>query len=362
MKTIKIGFAGFWRNFDPDKFCLYQVLKKHYDVEICEDPDYIICSGFYFYDYIDKPQVRIFFSSENFTPDFNLVDYAITFYPIQFLDRHYSFPCLVDSFDVYHALEGKDRNYPDTIMAQKTYFASLIASHDSENNLRSKLFHLLSKYKRVESLGELLYNMPNGEKVSRSDGSKKEFLKKCKFTLCCESLKHEGFVTEKILEALEADTIPIYYGSSTVTDIINKDAFINLSDYNTLEDAVARIMELDSDDEQYLKMLRQPIFTDPDFIEKKMRGLEEYLCGIFDQPLEQAYRRSRAYMPNEYEKMLRFGKKFVCSTEQIYDMRADLIKKRNQIVDPVIDGVKKLGIQVLGKEKFDEMKQNLKKN
>lgn len=360
MKTIKIGFSGFWRNFDPEKFCLYQVLKKHYDVQICDDPDYVICSSFRFYDYVDKPQVRIFFSSENYTPDFNLVDYGISFYPIVFLDRHYSFPCLVDSFDVIHALEGKSRAYPDSILEQKTYFASLIASHDSENNLRSELFHLLSKYKRVESLGPLLYNMPNGETVSREDGSKRAFLNKCKFTLCCESLSHGGFITEKILEALEADTIPIYYGSSTITDVINKDAFINLADYDTLQNAVDRIIELDNDDEQYLKMLRQPIFADPDFIEKKMRGLEAFLCHIFDQPVEKAYRRCDAYMPKEYEKNICFGKKFVISIDHRYAIRQDIIEARDRMLDPVIAGTKKLIAGTLGESALSSLKQKLK--
>ena len=360
MKTIKIGFSGFWRNFDPEKFCLYQVLKKHYDVQICDDPDYVICSSFRFYDYVDKPQVRIFFSSENYTPDFNLIDYGISFYPIDFLDRHYSFPCLVDSFDVIHALEGKSRAYPDSILEQKTYFASLIASHDSENNLRSELFHLLSKYKRVESLGELLYNMPNGEKVSRADGSKREFLKKCKFTLCCESLNHGGFITEKILEALEGDTIPIYYGSSTITDVINRNAFINLADFETLQDAVDRIIELDNDDEQYLQMLRQPIFADPDFMEKKMQGLEEFLCHIFDQPLEKAYRRCHDYMPKYYEDTLRFGKKFICSRDRKYDIRQDLVNTRDRIVDPIIGGAKRLVGSALGDDTLSSLKQKLK--
>lgn len=362
MKTIKIGFSGFWGNFDPERFCLYQVLKKHYDVQICDDPDYVICSSFYFYDYLDKPQVRIFFSSENYTPDFNLVDYGISFYPIDFLDRHYSFPCLVDSFDVFQSLEGKSRDYPDSILEEKTYFASLIASHDSVNNLRSDLFYLLSKYKRVESLGELLYNMPNGEKVSRTDGSKREFLKKCKFTLCCESLKQEGFVTEKILEALEADTIPIYYGSSTITDVINKDAFINLADYETLQEAVDRIIELDNDDEQYLQMLRQPIFADPDFIEKKMQGLEDFLCHIFDQPLEEAGRRCHAFMPQDYENAIRWGKKFVWSRERKQEIRQTFIGARDGIIDPIIGGTKKVIGTVFGENTLNSMRQKLRNN
>ena len=47
--------------------------------------------------------------------------------------------------------------------------------------------------------------MPNGETVNWLDGSKFRFQKKCKFSLCFESVKHEGFISEKIVEALGID-------------------------------------------------------------------------------------------------------------------------------------------------------------
>jgi hypothetical protein len=63
--------------------------------------------------------------------------------------------------------------------------------------------------------------MPNNQTVDYSDQSKTDFQRKCKFTLCFESTKNEGFITEKITDAFYADTIPIYYGSSTITDYYN---------------------------------------------------------------------------------------------------------------------------------------------
>ena len=134
--------------------------------------------------------------------------------------------------------------------------------------------------------------------------SKTEFQRKCKFTLCFESTKHEGFITEKITDAFYADTIPVYYGSSNVTEIFNKEAFINCSDYDSFDDVIAKIIELDNDDEKYLEMLRQPILVDPQYPQKLADGLEQFVLHIFEQPLEQAYRRSRVYIPQHYNDYL----------------------------------------------------------
>ena len=310
MKKVKVKFVSFWPGFEPEEFFITKILRKYYDVEITEDADYVICSGSGFYEYLGSRQVRIMFSGENYIPDFNYIDYAFSVYPVVFFDRHFSFPGLVlSSYDSMLELSKKDRNYSADILKEKNLFANMIASHESERNLRGEFLRLAGKYKRVEAAGSLYNNMPNGEKVQMRDGTKFALQKKCKFTFCGESLAHEGFITEKIFDALLADTIPIYYGSSTISEIINKKAYIDIRDYNSLEDVIEKIIELDSDDEKYMEMLREPVFVDEKYIEKKIEELEQFVRHIFDQPLEQAYRRCRRYMPAVYEKTMLKHKK-----------------------------------------------------
>lgn len=188
-------------------------------------------------------------------------------------------------------------------MQNKQYFANFISSHESEYNLRGDFFKKLCQYKRVESPGSYLNNMPDGSVVNWKDDSKIEFQRKCKFTLCFESTAHYGFVTEKIMDAFYADTIPVYYGSETVTDIFNKDAFINCADYESFDAVIEKIKELDQNDEKYLAMLRQPILVDPDYPCRLEEELREFICHIFDQPLDKVFRRSQVYCPkwhNDY--------------------------------------------------------------
>ncbi len=337
MRSIKIKYVGFWNDSNPEDEFLTQLLRKHYQVEISDEPDYVICSCFGFYDYLEYPQVRIMFSGENYIPDFNLVDYAVSFYPIDLLDRHQTVPgVFLSPCEFIMALKDKDRNYPDTIVNAKPYFANMIAGHESEGSLRGKLLKLFEGYKRVESAGSFQNNMPDGQTVRRWDGTKLELQKKCRFTLCAESVAHEGFVTEKIYEAFLADTIPIYYGSSTVSQIFNRNAYIDIRDYETLDDVLARVIELDSDNEKYLEMLRQPIFVQENYIADNIRKLEEFLCHIIDQPIEKAYRRCQLHAPAKYEEDLRecrhwkynaFVVQYHAAKEKCYEL---LCRIRNQ--------------------------------
>lgn len=307
MKTVKIQFAGKWEGITPEQNTICHWLKKNgYDVQVTDDADYVICDvlGEHHYEYCKYPQVRIFECGENVTPDFNLVDYAISRYPIQFGDRNFYYPGCTMSGAYWHDLAKKDRNYPAEVLKEKPYFANLVAGHDSEHNYRSIFFEKLSAYKRVEAAGNLCYNLPDGMRVNWLDDSKTNFQRKSKFTICFESTAHEGFITEKITDAFFADTIPIYYGSSTITEIFNKDAFINVADYESLDAVVEKVKELDQDDEKYLAMLRQPILVDPDLPRRMDEELEQYILHIFEQPLEKAYRRCRAYYPKWQDEYL----------------------------------------------------------
>ena len=308
MKTVKINYANIEEGgFDKEQNLIYDVLKLNgFDVQITEDADFLICDVAQGnpYTFCGKPQVRIQYSGENYIPDFNLIDYSICPYPISFGDRNFYLPNCVWPRSHWMSLPGKDRNYSMEFVRGKEYFANFISSHESEYGIRGDFFKELCKYKRVESCGTYLNNMPDGMVVDWLNDSKADFQRKCKFTLCFESTLHEGFITEKLMDAFYADTIPVYYGSSTAADIFNKDAFINVADYESFDAAIERIKELDQDDEAYLAMLRQPILVDPEYPEKLEKELGAYICHIFEQPVEKAYRRSRVYSPKSCDEYL----------------------------------------------------------
>ena len=305
MKKVKIKFVGYWPEMKPESQHIFRILCRYYDVEICEDPDYIICSCFApYYAYCKYPQIRIMSCGENYIPDFNLIDYGICNYPIQFQDRCFYKPGCFDSFGHALALEGYNYDRGNDFLQEKEFFANFIASHDSEYGIRSGFLKELSLYKHVESPGTFLNNMSDHKTVNWTDSSKTDFQKRCKFTICFESTKHEGFLTEKITDAFFSETIPIYYGSSTVKEIFNPKAFIDISDFETWNEAIEYIKMIDQNDQLYLDMINQPALINHHYFRELNALLEDYILHIFEQPIEAARRRSQVYSPKKHELFL----------------------------------------------------------
>lgn len=301
MKTIKLKFVGFWNGFDWKTWFLTRYIERHYNnIEISDNPDYIFCScgpknDPYAYCKYDQP--RIFYSGENYIPDMNLVDYAISSYTNILFDRCLSIPV---GFNRFVDVTTRPRElFTLEMVKEKEYFCNFIFSHDSEYNERSEFFELLSKYKHIESLGPLLYNRQDGIKVQVGSWNKTDFQRKCKFTICFESTIHKGFISEKIADAFYADTIPIYMGSDTITDIFNEKAFIYIKSKSDFESAIQKIIDLDNDDEKYLEMLKLPIYKN-NYVSEKEEEIEKFLRNIFDPPKEKSYKRSRVYLAKRF--------------------------------------------------------------
>lgn len=314
-KIVKIQYVGFWDGFDPETFNITNILRKYFDVRICDDADFIICSCIgKFYDYLKYPQVRIMYIGENYLPDLNMVDYAITPYPLSLLDRCFHLPQgLRSKYSIDYCLRRSDGSirFDEDFLAKKTRFANFCASHESEYGNRGKFFTQLCEYKKVDSIGSYLNNTEIF--VNRQDGSKLSYLKSCKFSLCFESTAHGGFNTEKIVEAFCADTIPVYYGDPYIGDIFNKKAFINVGDYACFDDAIEAVKELDQNDKKYLDMMNEPVFADISFPEQLVKTYEEFLVHIFQQTPEEAYRRSRIYYSHYFESFVRTASKLYYS-------------------------------------------------
>ena len=91
MKKIKIKFSGMTGSFDQNNNFITNILKKHYEIEFSDEPDYLIYSVNSM-DYLKYNCVRIYYTPENLTPDFNICDYAIGFDYLDFGDRYIRYP------------------------------------------------------------------------------------------------------------------------------------------------------------------------------------------------------------------------------------------------------------------------------
>ena len=69
---------------------LFEAIGKHFDVELTDNPDFIIYSNFG-YVHLDYDLPRLFYTGENLRPDFNICDYALGSDRMTFGDRYFRF-------------------------------------------------------------------------------------------------------------------------------------------------------------------------------------------------------------------------------------------------------------------------------
>lgn len=313
-KTIKINYCGFWDDFDPHFNLIDTILKERYNIEISDNPDFVFCSPLenpYPYDFMKYDCVRILYSGEPFSPDFNIFDYAISYDYIDFGDRYLRYPLSIwrntgECVFRRPLSESEAR----TKLLQKKYFCNFIQGHRSESGQREELFEILNNYKRVESAGTFMNNQPNGNTVRAE--TKFKLLQESKFSICSESMIYPGFTSEKLSHGFCNFSIPIYLGDPLVGNVFNTKAFINCSDYeNDFNSILERVKELDSDDNLYIETLCQPITNDNDFCHNQFEKLKAFLYNICDQEPKDAFRRVRYYGAGNYENHLKEYSKWV---------------------------------------------------
>ena len=87
-----------------------------------------------------------------------------------------------------------------------------------------------------------------------------EEYKNYKFAFAIENKKVKGYVTEKIMNAFHAGCIPIYWGSENINDLFNPEAFINLSNFDSIDDCVDFVSKLS--EEEIINMQNKPIYNE----------------------------------------------------------------------------------------------------
>ena len=291
-KTIRIQFMDYWADFPQtrESYLILQLLRKHYDVKICNDPDYVFFSVFGETHWgVPDRCVKIFHTGENLVPDFNACDYAIGFEWMDFGDRYLRFPLYL--FYKRSLLEAARHKHeiPDAweLTKEKPGFCSFVVSNP-DNPQRNEAFRVLSGYRPVDSGGRYMNNIGGPVK------DKLAFESAHKFSLCFENGSHPGYTTEKLVEAFAARTVPIYWGDPEAGRIFNPASFVDATGCTYFEEILPLVEELDRDEDRYLHMLREPAFLpSAPSVEDEYARLEAWLLSIFDQPLESAWRRNR---------------------------------------------------------------------
>jgi len=262
MRKIRIDFCDFSANYSKTDNFLFRLLAERFDVELCDQPDFLIHSC-YGHSHRLHSGVRILFSVESDRPDYGEYDYSISPFKLD-EPRHLQLPCYV-TYGSCHVwadpaeIIRKDDD-PRRILAAKTRFCGFMISgyNPRKNGNRVEFFRKLGRYKKVDSGGRKFNNL--GGPVPGGSRGKIDFLRSCKFNIAFENRSLPGYATEKIYEPMVARCLPIYWGDPTIAEQFNPRSFLNRADFASDEALIEKIIELDRDDEKYLAYARQPYF------------------------------------------------------------------------------------------------------
>ncbi|PSL46436.1 glycosyl transferase family 10 (putative fucosyltransferase) [Chitinophaga niastensis] len=268
-----IEALNFWTSQKPKELWLYQFIVHHFSSLLDKNNSLLISSVFGPKKAIklSESRVKLFYTGENLRrfPKYKdhckgIVDIAVGFdyvneeyyqrFPI-WID--YSFQPTADSKMIKQVISGFVNK--DLCADKDKKFASLVCSHDKKN-IRTNLFRSLSKIDKVASAGRYLNNTNELKEVFNDDKGK--FIGSYKFNICPENTNKEGYVTEKIFDAIKSNTIPIYWGSNNnpEPDVLNKDAILFYDGRGSLASLNKQVEELHHHPRRYADFINQPKF------------------------------------------------------------------------------------------------------
>ena len=86
------------------------------------------------------------------------------------------------------------------------------------------------------------------------------FVSKFKFIISMENSREDTYITEKLINGLLSNIVPVYWGSDKVYDYINEYRFLNLKDINNTKHIIEKMILLKENSQQWLKMVNTNVF------------------------------------------------------------------------------------------------------
>ena len=270
---LTIAYINFWEDPTNDSYFTKFVLHNIGEVKLVkpnENPDILIASVFGDINNVVKcnSRCKIFFYGENLNRFWqynndnalqNTFDLIVGFKYTNLDKKILRFPLWLMYYDYYNI--NKDSNnsndtnesnesniinyieskYKENIKKNKSIFATIIARHDRDGQ-RTKIWNALSKYEgshgKIISAGDF---RNNANKIGLTTEDKINHISEGIYNMCPENSAYEGYFTEKIFQAFEGGTIPIYWAIDLPEKGLineNKYCFCNINNQKEMQDAL----------------------------------------------------------------------------------------------------------------------------
>ena len=225
--VVKLNYVNFYPGFDESQ-CRNNVLMdlcSEYQFEFTNEPD-ILLIGCYGCERFDAQRaIKIGYYTENLPPDLDNFDY---FFGWEFSETVSDPRYCKGVFGPLQSHLFRGCADPRGALQGKTRFCNFI--YTTKIPFRERFYSELSHYKEVSAPGKSMNNCNDLASRYSADwqSAKLRYLGQFKFTIAFENSRREGYVTEKLFDALTANTIPIYWGDPKVKKIVNADAIIEV--------------------------------------------------------------------------------------------------------------------------------------
>lgn len=234
---VTIAYINWWslKNKDPQDRWFTHFIKANIgddikEVSYANNPDILISSCFEGMKGLhhvknNKAKIKIFFSGENLNryPPYddnnilqNTFDLILTFKYNDLQNRMVRFPFWLMYYPFYNIdsdnniIDYLEKSHKKNIRMKKSIFGTLLARHDRSGH-RTVFLKELEKYGKVLCPSKYNKNCPN---IGYGNKNKINFISKSKYIICPENSEYQGYYTEKLFEAFESGSVPIYWAIS----------------------------------------------------------------------------------------------------------------------------------------------------
>lgn len=259
MKT-SIAYINIW-NDSHDNYYFTKFIKENIGpvqkANPNENPDILVASCFGNISNVRKikAKCKIFLYGENLNryPPYNddkllneTFDLIVGFKKTDLSKKQIRFPLWLMYYDYYKFNENDNiltyiqNKYNENVKKKKDIFGTIISRHDIGGQ-RTVIFNELSKYGNIKSPG--IYRK-NTHSIGGTHMDKINYISRGIYNICPENSCYEGYFTEKIFQAFEGGTIPLYWAIEyPEQEIINKNkyCFCNLNNKESFEKAIHNV-------------------------------------------------------------------------------------------------------------------------
>uniref|UniRef100_H3H520 Fucosyltransferase n=2 Tax=Phytophthora ramorum TaxID=164328 RepID=H3H520_PHYRM len=146
----------------------------------------------------------------------------------------------------------------------KTKFCAYLYAHCDRSD-RELMYDALNALRPVDALGKCAGSSrpPDQTKMASrlaifyNDDAVRRYAP-YKFVLAFENTRAAGYVTEKLVNAFLAGSVPVYWGDSkTVSELFNPESFIDCGRFDSLQDCAEYVVRVDDSPEMYTRMRRE---------------------------------------------------------------------------------------------------------